>query len=594
MAWAADMMSTMRRAILSAVTLGFLCCGISGVAQGGTFYIAANGSDSNNGTSKSTPWLHAPGMPNCSSVCKSTFPTGSIVNAAGTSFIFRGGDTWHFGNPSPSSGVYTGGTWLWEWYGTGTNCDTTDNPSPVRTSCVYVGVDKTWYSGGSWTRPVMTNDNPTSTTAVSSCSYPNVGGYLGGYDETMVLTGVTFVWVDNFEWTGQCNASSQGGNIYIHERVPNSNIAQNIYSNNYFHGFTHLPFNCPSTLCEANEAFEVSIGSTIGPGNICDGWDSDPTSITCLTPGGGGWLTYENVFANQAQMVANGCHVWHDNLWFGYTFSGDGVSHGNEWECNNSAPVTDANGHSQPTTTHNVFYNNVVGHDTAGTGGDVKLQFAVNSTYPWYVFNNVIYDQGSGNQLNWGGTGVTLPTGSQYFFNNVFEAATSSDIPSCYSGMTYTNNQIVAEGGNYFGGPGGCTKTSNIGMSHATAISQGYMAAGTGTSGNNQNTTCANDTTPCAPTSGTSSTVGAGTNLQGYCTTLLNSTDGIVVRAGQACQNGTTSSCAYNTSARTISCPREPVALRPASGAWDVGAYQFSGSVTGGPQPPTSFQGVVE
>src|SRR5580700_6076159 len=31
------------------------------------FYIAANGSDSNPGTSEESPWQHAPGMPNCAS-----------------------------------------------------------------------------------------------------------------------------------------------------------------------------------------------------------------------------------------------------------------------------------------------------------------------------------------------------------------------------------------------------------------------------------------------------------------------------------------------------------------------------------------------
>ena len=55
------------------------------------FYIAANGSDSNNGTSEATPWLHAPGMTSCTGSCASNAPSG------GTGYIFRGGDTWHFG-----------------------------------------------------------------------------------------------------------------------------------------------------------------------------------------------------------------------------------------------------------------------------------------------------------------------------------------------------------------------------------------------------------------------------------------------------------------------------------------------------------------
>ncbi|HVU46967.1 MAG TPA: hypothetical protein VHD85_12610 [Terracidiphilus sp.] len=561
----------------------FALISMAGQAFAATHYVAANGSDANNGTSKSTPWQHAPGMPNCVSACASYTPV------AGDQIIFRGGDTWHFGNSGATP--YTGGTWVWHWSGTSTSCDMTDAPNPVETSCVYIGVDPTWYSGASWTRPIMTNDNPTSTKAVSSCPYPNVGGYLGGYDETMVLAGVTFVIVDNFEWTGQCNASSsQGGNIYIHERIANATITQNRYSNNYFHGFTHLPFNCSSGgLCESNEAFTVSIGSTIGPGNVCDGSDSDPTSITCLTPGGGGWLTYGNVWANQAQMVANGCHIWHDNYWFGYTYSGDGVAHGNQLECNNSSPQNDANGHSQPSTTANLFYNNVMGHNSSGTGGDVKLQFAVNSTYPWYVFDNIIYDQGSGNTLNWGGTGVKLPTGNQYFFSNTFDIPTSNDKATCYTGIDYQNNLFIVEGGTAIsGGDGGCTQSNNTVMSHATAVSQGYMANGTGTSGNNSNVTCANDNTPCAPTAKGNSTVGAGTDVSSYCSTLAGSSDPVVARAGAACLNGTTDSCAYNQTTHAVTCPRQTPVARNSTTAWDTGADQYNPQATTGGSTGTS------
>src|ERR1035437_10304250 len=56
------------------------------------YFISAAGADTNNGTSESTPWAHAPGMPKCTGTCASTTP------AAGEGFIFRGGDAWHFGN----------------------------------------------------------------------------------------------------------------------------------------------------------------------------------------------------------------------------------------------------------------------------------------------------------------------------------------------------------------------------------------------------------------------------------------------------------------------------------------------------------------
>ena len=59
--------------------------GLMDAAAATTHYVAANGSDSNNGTSTSTPWLHAPGMPSCSGSCASYTPQ------AGDRFIFRGG-----------------------------------------------------------------------------------------------------------------------------------------------------------------------------------------------------------------------------------------------------------------------------------------------------------------------------------------------------------------------------------------------------------------------------------------------------------------------------------------------------------------------
>src|SRR5690242_4163905 len=79
----------------------------AGSASATTYYIAANGSDSNNGTSKTSPWQHAPGMPSCTGTCASTTPR------AGDQFIFRGGDTWHYGSGTPS----VGGTWNWNWSG---------------------------------------------------------------------------------------------------------------------------------------------------------------------------------------------------------------------------------------------------------------------------------------------------------------------------------------------------------------------------------------------------------------------------------------------------------------------------------------------
>src|SRR6266550_2360085 len=123
----------------------------AGRASATTYYIAANGSDSNSGTSKTTPWLHAPGMPSCIGVCASTTPK------PGDSFLFRGGDTWHrSASISGGNDVTMSGQWTWSWSGTPTSC-----AYPTSTStCIYIGVDTTWFSGSSFARPQISWDNP--------------------------------------------------------------------------------------------------------------------------------------------------------------------------------------------------------------------------------------------------------------------------------------------------------------------------------------------------------------------------------------------------------------------------------------------------
>ena len=86
---------------ISAFAAGGACPANLPVTGNNCYFIAATGADTNSGTSEAAPWLHAPGMPNCSKNCAAVNPS------SGQGFIFRGGDTWHFGNSSASP--YTGG-----------------------------------------------------------------------------------------------------------------------------------------------------------------------------------------------------------------------------------------------------------------------------------------------------------------------------------------------------------------------------------------------------------------------------------------------------------------------------------------------------
>src|SRR5271156_6951026 len=109
----------MKRFFLTSVLALLTIFFAAGSAFATTYYVAANGSDSNNGTSKTTPWLHAPGMQNCSAICASTTPN------AGDQFVLRGGDTW-------SSSSFP---WTWAWSGSSGN------------AIQVGGSDQTWFAG---------------------------------------------------------------------------------------------------------------------------------------------------------------------------------------------------------------------------------------------------------------------------------------------------------------------------------------------------------------------------------------------------------------------------------------------------------------
>src|SRR5690242_10721582 len=73
------------------VVLAIASCSIAlpGALDAATYYVDfVSGADTNNGTSKATPWKHVKGMLGCANICNSSTPVG------GDTVIFRGGVTW--------------------------------------------------------------------------------------------------------------------------------------------------------------------------------------------------------------------------------------------------------------------------------------------------------------------------------------------------------------------------------------------------------------------------------------------------------------------------------------------------------------------
>jgi hypothetical protein len=561
-------------AFLLTVTLG----GVGTAMAATTHYIAANGSDANNGISTATPWAHAPGMPNCAGNCASYQP------AAGDSIIFRGGDTWHFGNSSATP--YTGGTWSWNWNGSSTNCDVTSSGGST-SGCIYVGVDQTWFSGGSWSRPIMNADNGLTPNpgvwgdTVASCSYQ-----IGTHNQ-MLNAGNTDVIFDNFEWTGLCEGT--GPSDFKHSMIEDaSQTGHNQYSNMYAHGFTHVAFGASSgcngatTTC-FNMFFIHGQGlshSTIGPYNVCDGSDSDPGGFGCVNATA--TTVIYNIFRNNAQVIWGSCHNDHDNIVENIYGTGDGSAHGNLWECNSS--TSDA---------IHVFYNNIIRNNTgfahAGSA-DTKFDWCSNGTSTYYEFNNVMYNVGAGNYWNTYTGGLCSASPSpQFLFNNTFDSSNTGAAIECNTGLTIVNNHFITNGAiTNSTGNGACASVTNNTVqtvSVAEQATQEFFSSVTNTCSNDPNA-------PCSPIS-TSATVGAGINeTNTYCSALAASSDPAITIAGTACQNATGNGCAYSTSNHTVSCPRNALTPRPGTGAWDNGAWAYN-SGDQPPSPPSGLTAVV-
>src|SRR5258708_7755590 len=168
----------------------------AGCASATTYYIDhGSGSDANNGTSKTTPWMHAPGMLGCTAICASTTPN------QGDSFILKGGVTW-------PNAVFPD---HWVWSGT--------SGSPI-----YIGVDKSWYAGAAWVRPIF-----------------DAGGVAMSYNSFFQAQSISHVQFDNihqsFDATEHENAiEAIGGNgiYYIHDNV----ISGSVYGENMMIGNT--------------------------------------------------------------------------------------------------------------------------------------------------------------------------------------------------------------------------------------------------------------------------------------------------------------------------------------------------------------------
>lgn len=148
------------------ISLIFMVIFISAASLGAaTYYIDfESGDDAQSGNSTSTAWKRAPGMKGF---------TGSYAHATGDRFLFKGGVTW-------PSGVFPFVI---------ANSGTSENPE-------YYGVDRTWYNGSSFARPIFDGE------------YANLGSGANG--SVVFISSKDNITIDNIE-IKHLNAQSSWG-----------------------------------------------------------------------------------------------------------------------------------------------------------------------------------------------------------------------------------------------------------------------------------------------------------------------------------------------------------------------------------------------
>ncbi len=540
-------------------------------AHATTYYVAANGSDSNSGTSETSPWLHAPGMPNCTATCASKNPQ------PGDSFIFRGGDAWHrSANMNDSNDVYMGGEWTWSWSGSllGVTC----NYPTVTTTCIYIGVNTNWYNssicGSSFCRPQLELDNPIWANSthqdsahpgfVTACTYDDWTGTDGILAINISATGVTF---DNWNIWGLCwTQKTTAGYGPEMMNYPAGASTYDSIIDSYVHGWTEA-YN-PQTNTSTMMDLSPLLGGSSTPGvshnviadSVFDGADSCPDSTVGATVGcTGGPIRYGDcydVHDNVIRWMSNGwspCYNpadIHDNLWEHMYESYDPSDHGTLIEAANPPNDCPANNQS--------WYNNTVRNTNMG----VTWEISTCGGYSTYIFNNVFWNVGNSGNCDIV-DGTETPTPQVYFTNNTVDGngnlcmIRQGGASGSFSGeVTLQNNHMV--------GPYTAPLSSSfVGSGGGTVVDDGNEVLQTESAANEQGYTPGNN---YQPTSANGATVGKGANLSLQC--VLYSADSALCSGSTG---GVTDSA--NSGLIPVLDILQPV-LRGSS--WDAGAYQYS------------------
>jgi len=433
---------------LPAVLFAILGLGLPRIATAATYFVDfPNGSDSASGTDKSSPWKHAPGMSGCAGAC------GNTNLNAGDSVVFKGGIVWN-----QSSFPFN------------------INFSGKSGSRITYTVDKSWFSGGSWTQPVFD------------------GGFNQISGGSLVVFGATTQWVtlDNIE-IRNITVNNGGGHGLDNSLIQFQFGAINITVQNCLvHGV-----RVTNTGSGADQQFGAIYG--LGPMtntvvDHCTVFNDQGTANTIA-----GLIfnidTVTNSVIHDGIQGVFGARLVHGNVIYNILSPSDPSSHPNALQ------VSDANAQVYNNIVHDVQFGTCIYAVPSGASGNVL------------IYNNVVWNTEvdpvtlEPESISGGGMNASV-------FNNTLNGAGGSAIRTVPRGtrwatVTVQNNHYISDAGSAENFPSGSfgnlVDSKNILTTQSEAQSQGYTIA-------NQ----------FAPTQASGATVGSGLSLASLNITTLN------------------------------------------------------------------------
>jgi hypothetical protein len=525
----------------------------------------AGGSDSNAGTSESSPWQH---LPTCANA---TGAATAHTSGSGEGWIFKGGVTvddrcWPASLP---------------WGGASGAPD-------------YMGPDPGWFTGGSWSRPIFSGGK-------GSGYNSNTGSLLSDAAHQ-----ASYLVLDNIEFTGlywsgtNCNVNFNAcGYISWHGYLSGTGGNWEL-KNLYAHNVTHTAYPTSTDPANTGALFWMprDAGSSFHD-SVIDNSDGGADCCQGVYTGN----VYNNYFSGLDNVIFNPSSpsndetilLVHDNTMrnIATTFYPNNGSepHGN---CIHVFGT-------MPSSFNELIYNNNV--DCTNVNAE-NLEVEEDSATVYY-FNNVntgMYQPNGYDTSSFSGAGQG---GTYYYFQNTEECGVDPNagyicvgLRNAASVFDYNNFGVSSNssGGpavlNHSGWSGSLTSSPNnsktCGGITTTNFGGTLICAPIG-SGNGTGNLNFTETYPFAPLDSTAAaTIGTAANLMSLCSTISS----INAAAGSACLSDTTLGVSYNSADHTVSWPARTPVARPTSGEWQIGAYQFASG--GAPQAPTGLAAVVQ